>query len=213
MKWKSAVSLLAILAFAAIVTKVGGARSETAPTATDGKRAVATFAGGCFWCMQPPFEKLKGVISTTAGYTGGWKKDPTYEAVSSGTTGHAESVQVVYDPTRITYKKLLEVFWHNIDPVAVDRQFCDTGRQYRSAIFYHDETQHRLAEESKKALEASGRFHRPIATEIVKASTFYPAEAYPQDYYKKNPIRYKFYRFSCGRDKRLQEVWGKDAGH
>jgi peptide-methionine (S)-S-oxide reductase len=213
MKWKSAVSLLAILAFAAIVTKVGGARSETTPAATDGKRAVATFAGGCFWCMQPPFEKLKGVISTTAGYTGGWKKDPTYEEVSAGTTGHAESVQVIYDPTRITYQKLLEVFWHNIDPVAVDRQFCDTGRQYRSAIFYHDETQHKLAEESKKALETLGRFHRPIATEIVKASTFYPAEAYHQDYYKKNPIRYKFYRFSCGRDKRLREVWGKDAGH
>jgi peptide-methionine (S)-S-oxide reductase len=213
MKWKSAVGLLAILALAAIVTKGGGARSEMTPTPTDGKRAVATFAGGCFWCMQPPFEKLEGVISTTAGYTGGWKKDPTYEGVSSGTTGHAESVQVIYDPTRITYQALLEVFWHNIDPVAVDRQFCDTGRQYRSAIFYHDETQHRLAEESKKALEASGRFHRPIATEIVKASTFYPAEKNHQDYYKKNPIRYKFYRFSCGRDKRLREVWGKDAGH
>lgn len=171
--------------------------------------ATATFAGGCFWCMEPPFEKLAGVISVTSGYTGGQKLDPTYEEVSAGGTGHAESVQVLYDSTQITYAQLLEVFWHNIDPVAVNRQFCDAGSQYRSAIFFHNEEQKGWAEASKQELEQSGRFDRPIATEIVAASTFYPAEEYHQDFYKKNPLRYKAYRAGCGRDRRLEELWGQ----
>ena len=170
---------------------------------------IATFAGGCFWCMEPPYDKLDGVISTVSGYTGGRTVDPTYEEVSSGTTGHAESLQVTYDPSRIGYQKLLDVFWRNVDPLARDRQFCDIGEQYRSAIFYHDDEQKRLAEASKRALEQSGRFKQPIATQIVAALPFYPAEEYHQDYYKKNPIRYKFYRYNCGRDQRLKELWGE----
>ena len=173
----------------------------------------ATFAGGCFWCMEHPFDEIPGVVSVTPGYTGGQKKSPTYEEVSAGGTGHAESVQIVYDPARVTYERLLEVFWHNIDPVAKDRQFCDSGHQYRSAIFYHNEEQHRLALQSKAALEKNKTFKEPIATEIVQATEFYPAEEYHQHYYKKNPIRYKYYRTSCGRDKRLKELWGKEAGH
>ena len=174
----------------------------------ESKNQIATFAGGCFWCMEPPFDKVDGVISTISGYTGGRTENPTYEEVSSGTTGHAESVQVTFDPTRVSYDKLLDVFWHNIDPLARDRQFCDVGEQYRSAIFYHDEDQKRLAEASKKELEKSGRFKEPIATQIVAATAFYPAEDYHQDYYKKNPVRYKFYRYNCGRDQRLEALWG-----
>ncbi len=174
--------------------------------------AEATFAGGCFWCMEPPFDKLDGVITTTSGYTGGKKKNPTYKEVSRGGTGHTESIRVVYDASKISYRELLEVFWHNIDPLARNRQFCDIGDQYRSAIFYHDEEQRRLAEATKKQLEASGRFKDPIATQILAAGEFWPAEDYHQDYYKKNPIRYRFYRFSCGRDRRLEELWGKDSG-
>jgi peptide-methionine (S)-S-oxide reductase len=174
---------------------------------------TATFAGGCFWCMEPPFDKLKGVVSTTAGYSGGRTKNPTYEEVSSGSTGHAESIRVVYDPAKISYSRLLEVFWHNIDPTAKDRQFCDTGTQYRSAIFYHDENQRKLALESKRNLEKTKPFKGPIVTEITAAGEFYPAEEYHQDYYRKNPIRYKYYRFTCGRDKRLGELWGDAAGH
>ena len=155
--------------------------------------ATATFAGGCFWCMEPPFDKLEGVVSTTSGYTGGTLKNPTYEEVSAGGTGHAESLQVVYDPAKISYAQLLEVFWRNIDPTVKDRQFCDVGHQYRTAIFYHDEEQKRLALESKQRLEQSGKFPA-IYTEIVPAGTFYPAEDYHQDYYKKNPVRYKYYR-------------------
>ena len=182
-----------------------GASQSTGPTET----AKATFAGGCFWCMEPPFDKLDGVISTISGYAGGKKKNPTYEEVSAGNTGHAEVVQVTYDPKKITYEKLLEVFWRNVDPLTPNRQFCDVGSQYRTAIFYHDETQKRLAEESKKAL--SKRFKEPIVTEIVAASEFYPAEDYHQDYYTKNPLRYKYYRYSCGRDQRLEELWGPAA--
>lgn len=170
--------------------------------------AVAIFAGGCFWCMEPPYDKLPGVIETTSGYIGGHVADPSYEAVSAGGTGHAEAVKVTYDPDRIDYAKLLEVFWHNIDPVAVDRQFCDVGEQYRSAVFYVNEKQQQLALESKRRLAASGRFDEPIATEIVPATTFYPAEEYHQNYYKENPLRYKFYRYRCGRDARLEEIWG-----
>jgi len=188
-----------------------GLLAASVAAAADAPRATATFAGGCFWCMQPPFESLPGVVSTTVGYTGGTVDHPTYEQVSEGGTGHAESVQVVYDPTKIEYTKLLDVFWHNVDPLTKDAQFCDHGRQYRTAIFVQDDEQQRLAEASKNALEASKRFDRPIVTEIVRASTFWPAEDYHQRYHEKNPIRYKFYRWNCGRDQRLQEVWGADA--
>ena len=173
------------------------------------KTEKATFAGGCFWCMEPPFDKIDGVISTTSGYAGGQRKNPSYEDVSAGGTGHAEVVQVVYDPARVTYAQLLDVFWRNIDPVTANRQFCDGGNQYRSAIYYHDANQKKLAEESKRKLEQSGRFNKPIVTEIAPVGTFYPAEEYHQNYYLKNPLRYKFYRFNCGRDQRLEELWGK----
>ena len=170
--------------------------------------AVATFAGGCFWCMEHPYDELEGVISTTVGYTGGHKEDPTYEQVSGGWTGHTESVQVVYNPRKVSYQKLLEVFWRNIDPLDGKGQFCDKGSQYRPAIFYHDENQKRLAELSKKALEESKQFDQHIVTEITPASEFYRAEDYHQDYYKTHPFRYKFYRYACGRDQRLRELWG-----
>jgi peptide-methionine (S)-S-oxide reductase len=190
----SRIALLAVLVLAA-------------PAAAD--EAKATFAGGCFWCMQPPFEKLPGVVSTTVGYTGGTVKHPTYEQVSDGGTGHAESIQIVYDPAKIGYEKLLDVFWHNVDPLTRDAQFCDHGRQYRTAIFYHDDTQRRLAEASKEALQK--RFDRPIVTEIVAAGEFWPAEEYHQRYHEKNPVRYRFYRWNCGRDARLKDVWGAEA--
>ena len=170
--------------------------------------AKATFAGGCFWCMEPPFDKLPGVVSTTSGYIGGTRKNPTYEQVSAGGTGHAEAVQVVYDPSKINYAKLLEVFWHNVDPLTPDAQFCDHGDQYRTGIFVHDAEQKRLAEESKARVQKKFA-ERKVVTEIVQASAFYPAEEYHQDYYEKNPIRYKFYRTSCGRDARLKELWGE----
>jgi len=171
--------------------------------------AKATFAGGCFWCMEAPFDEIPGVVSTISGYTGGQQKNPTYEEVSAGRTGHAESVQITYDSTKISYAQLLTVFWHNIDPLAANRQFCDGGTQYRSTIFYHNEEQRRLAEESKRSLEQSGKLDKPIVTEIVPLSEFYSAEEYHQDFYKKNPIRYKAYRTGCGRDRRLKELWGE----
>ena len=173
---------------------------------------VAIFAGGCFWCMEHPFDELAGVISTTAGYTGGRASNPTYKAVSAGGTGHAESVQVTYDTSKVSYEKLLDVFWHNIDPLAVDRQFCDEGSQYRSAIFYSTPEQQALADTSKQKVQEE--FDKPVATQIVAAGRFYPAEEYHQDYYRKNPIRYKLYRLKCGRDQRLQQLWGppKEAG-
>lgn len=177
------------------------------------KQEKATFAGGCFWCMEAPFDKLEGVVSVTAGYTGGTVRKPTYEQVSAGGTGHAEAVQIVFDPARVSYSRLLEIFWHNIDPTAKDRQFCDTGNQYRSGIFYHSEQQRQAALQSKSALDKSKPFREPIATEITAATEFYPAEEYHQHYYKKNPLRYKYYRSSCGRDKRLKELWGNLAGH
>ena len=170
---------------------------------------TATFAGGCFWCMVPPFDKLEGVASVTSGYTGGHTVNPNYEQVSAGGTGHAEAVQILYDPGKISYEKLLDIFWHNIDPTATDHQFCDYGDQYRSEIFYHTEQQKRLAEQSRAALEKSKPFKEPIVTKITPASSFYPAEDYHQDFYKKSPIRYKFYRYHCGRDQRLEELWGK----
>lgn len=168
--------------------------------------AKATFAGGCFWCMEKPFDTLPGVVSTTSGYTGGQTERPSYRQVSSGKTGHAESMQVVYDPTQVSYEKLLDVFWHNVDPLDAGGQFCDRGSQYRSSVFTHDEQQRKLAEESKVALEKSGI--QPIATEIVSAGEFYPAEDYHQNYYETNALKYRFYRFACGRDQRLTEVWG-----
>jgi peptide-methionine (S)-S-oxide reductase len=196
------------LAFAGVLMAAapGSGDARMAQPAPGRHLAKATFAGGCFWCMEGPFDKLEGVVSTTSGYTGGQKKNPTYEEVSAGGTGHAESVEIVYDPAKVSYEKLLDVYWHNIDPLTKDRQFCDAGTQYRSAIFYHDETQKRLAEASRA--EVQKRFKQPIATQIVPASAFYPAEEYHQDYYKKNPIRYKFYRTGCGRDRRLEELWG-----
>ena len=175
--------------------------------------AVATFAGGCFWCMEAPYDKLPGVTATISGYTGGRTVNPSYQDVSSGSTGHAEAVQVVYDPKKVSYEKLLEVFWVNIDPTVKNRQFCDSGTQYRTAIFYHDEAQRKAAEASKAAIEKSKPFKAPIVTPIEMAGPFYPAEDYHQDYYKKNPVKYQIYRTGCGRDARLKDLWGDRAGH
>lgn len=172
--------------------------------------AVATFAGGCFWCMEPPFDKLDGVISTTSGYTDGHKKNPTYREVSAGSTGHTEAIQIKYDPAKISYEKLLTVFWKNIDPTTKNSQFCDHGSQYRSGIYYHNTAQRKAAEASFKSLEQTKPFKQAIVTELDAASTFYPAEDYHQNYYQKNPLRYKYYRYSCGRDQRLEQLWGKD---
>jgi len=169
---------------------------------------TATFAGGCFWCMEHPFDELEGVLSTTSGYTGGHKDHPTYEEVSSGVTGHTEAIQIRFDPSRITYKKLLDVYWHNTDPTTPNRQFCDVGTQYRPAIFYHSEAQKQAAEASKQKLQQHKPFTQAIVTEIVAAGRFWPAEEYHQNYYLKNPLRYKFYRFNCGRDQRLRQLWG-----
>ena len=207
-------ALLFILSiFAASFAMAASSTATPKPGASAAKQLQkATFAGGCFWCMEHPFDELPGVVSVTSGYTGGHKKNPTYEEVSSGGTGHTEAVQILYDPSKIGYDKLLNRFWHNIDPTVKDRQFCDVGNQYRSGIFFHDEEQRRLAMESRKALEANKTFKEPIVTEVVAASAFYPAEEYHQHYYKKNPIRYKYYRTSCGRDKRLKELWGNAAG-
>lgn len=176
----------------------------------DTKTEKATFAGGCFWCMEPPFEKLDGVTEVISGYTGGKKVNPTYEEVSYGGTGHLESVQIIYDPSKITYSELLDVFWKQIDPTDPNGQFVDRGLQYRSAIFYHNDEQKSLAEKSKEELDKSGRYNKPIVTEIIQASTFYKAEDYHQDYYKKNPIRYKFYRYNSGRDQYLKKIWGNE---
>ncbi len=204
------MSLAAAVLIGAALTFVSAeAQTSATPVAGPGL-AKATFAGGCFWCMEPPFDKLDGVISTTSGYTGGERRHPTYGEVSSGRTAHAEAVEVVYDPVKISYAQLLDVFWVNIDPLTRNRQFCDHGAQYRTAIFFHDAEQERLARESKRRIEASGRFADPVVTQIVEAAEFWAAEDYHQDYYMKNPIRYKFYRFGCGRDRRLKELWGDD---
>jgi peptide-methionine (S)-S-oxide reductase len=173
----------------------------------------ATLAGGCFWCMEAPFDTLPGVVSVTPGYSGGKEINPTYEQVSSGVTGHAEVVQIVFNPSKTSYSRLLDIFWHNIDPTVSDRQFCDAGSQYRSAIFYHSEEQRRIALQSKAALEKNKPFKGSIVTEITPFGDFYAAEEYHQHYYKKNPLRYKYYRKSCGRDRRLNELWGDAAGH
>lgn len=186
------------------LTRVG-ARPQGVSQPPAAGQARATFAGGCFWCMEPPFDELDGVVSTTSGYTGGLKVNPTYEQVSSGGTGHAEAVEVVFEPDKVTYQQLLDVFWRNIDPFSATRQFCDVGEQYRPAILVHDLEQRRLAEASRKAVRQ--RFSAPIVVEILDAAPFYVAEAYHQDYYRKNPVRYRYYRWACGRDRRLAEIW------
>jgi peptide-methionine (S)-S-oxide reductase len=212
-RWLAALSAL-LLAFAGAAGLSAQDRSQPpARAATDKATAVATFAGGCFWCMEPPFDKIDGVISTTSGYTGGIVVNPSYEQVSGGRTGHAEAVQVVYDPSKVKYEKLLDVFWHNVDPTVRDRQFCDVGSQYRTGIFVHNAEQKRLALASKTELEKNKSFKAPIVTEIVDATQFWPAEDYHQDYYIKNPVRYRYYRSGCGRDARLKELWGERAGH
>lgn len=173
------------------------------------KKEIATFAGGCFWCMEPPFENVKGVESITVGYTGGHTVNPTYEDVCSGKSGHAEAIQVVFDPSVVSYEDLVRVFWHNIDPTTANKQFCDIGTQYRTAIFTHDENQKEVAENTKKELEQSGKFH-VIATEIAPAGVFYPAEEYHQKYHSKNPVRYGLYHHGSGRDSTLRKIWGKE---
>lgn len=174
--------------------------------------ATAVFAGGCFWCMEPPFDKLEGVFATTSGYTGGHTDKPTYKQVSSDTTGHYEAIEISYDPSKIDYATLLNVFWHNVDPLDAKGQFCDKGESYRTAIFYNSDEQKKLAQASKKELVESGYFNEDVVTVIEAIITFYPAEEYHQDYYQKSPVRYKYYRFACGRDNRLEELWGEVAG-
>jgi peptide-methionine (S)-S-oxide reductase len=187
----------------------GHAEASARSAATEQTTAKATFAAGCFWCTEADFDKVPGVLSTTSGFTGGKLKDPTYEQVSRGGTGHAEAVEVVYDPSKVTYEQLLDHFWKNVDPLTANRQFCDVGDQYRPAIFFHDEAQHRAAEESKNRVQQ--RFKEPIVVEIVPAAAFYRAEAYHQDYYKKNPLQYRYYRWGCGRDTRLADLARKQS--
>ncbi len=201
----------AFLLVGIVLAIAGRVPAQERPPA-EAKSARAVFAGGCFWCMEAPFDKLPGVLSSTSGYAGGQVKHPTYEQVSAGVTGHAEVVQVLYDPKRITYAQLLDVFWRNIDPLDRNGQFCDKGSQYRSALFYGNEGERGLAEESKRRVEQ--RLGRPVVTQIAPAGAFYPAEEYHQDFYRKNPGRYQSYRQGCGRDRRLKELWGDEAaGH
>src|SRR5215510_978209 len=197
---------IALSAFVSLGLVASAAGQGSEPQRT----AIATFAGGCFWCVEADFDKVDGVISTTSGYTGGSVANPTYQQVSAGGTGHTEAVKVAYDPAKVSYEKLLDVFWHNHDPLAKNAQFCDHGEQYRAGIFYHDEDQRRLAEASRQAVQK--RFKEPVQTEISPAGAFYVAEDYHQDFYQKNPVRYKFYRYNCGRDKRLEQLWGKKNG-
>ncbi len=192
------------LALFALTLAAFAAQAQSAPPAM----AKATFAGGCFWCVEADFDKLPGVLATTSGYIGGSVANPTYQQVSAHTTGHAEAVEIVYDPAKVSYEQLLAHYWRNIDPTTQDRQFCDAGSAYRPAIFTHGEQQLAAARASLAALEKSKPFKEPIVTQIVAASAFYPAEAYHQDYYKKNPVRYKYYRSGCGRDARLAQLWG-----
>jgi peptide-methionine (S)-S-oxide reductase len=200
-------------AIAVLLTFAGAASAQAqGASAAAGATAIATFAGGCFWCVESDFDKLPGVLSTTSGYTGGTVANPSYEQVSSKTTGHAESVEIAYDPKRISYEQLLTHFWHSIDPTTKDRQFCDVGSPYRTAIFVHGAAQRRVAEASLAELQKTKPFKEPIVTQIVDAGPFYPAEVYHQDYYRKNPVRYHYYRSSCGRDARLEQLWGPLAG-
>jgi peptide-methionine (S)-S-oxide reductase len=204
----NARKLLPLIWSAALALALPGPGWGQAQPAPKPATVKATFAGGCFWCMEEAFDQVPGVVATVSGYMGGHVKNPTYEQVSTARTGHAEVVQVEYDPSKVTYARLLEVFWRNIDPTQKDAQFCDFGSQYRSGIFYHDEEQKRLADASRAALVKSKPFKGEIVTEITKASQFYPAEGYHQDYYLKNPARYKFYKSGCGRESRLKQLWG-----
>ena len=197
-----------LLSVAFIIAAAGVAAAQSAQPAPG--RAVATFAGGCFWCTEADFDKVPGVISTTSGYIGGKVANPTYEQVSAGGTGHAEAVEVVYDPGKVSYQQLLTVYWRSVDPTVQNRQFCDSGEQYRTAIFVHSDQERALAEASKKTVEAE--LKKPIYTQIVAAGPFYKAEEYHQDFYQKNPAKYKFYRWNCGRDQRLEQIWGKPKG-
>jgi peptide-methionine (S)-S-oxide reductase len=213
---KGMIKMTAAVVAAILIAATGaaisgeGAKPEAEAPRPD-KTEVAIFAGGCFWCMEPPYDKLEGVISTTSGYAGGKTVNPTYEQVSSGETGHIEVVRIEYDPAKVSYDKLLEVFWRNIDPLDAGGQFCDRGAHYRSAILYLNEDQKRAAEASKARLEGPGGLGKPVATELLPVYAFYAAEAYHQDYYKKNPVRYRFYRMNCGRDARLKALWGDSA--
>jgi peptide-methionine (S)-S-oxide reductase len=205
MQMRSKLAILGIAA-AILLALLVIRQSNAAPTPAAPKGlAKATFAGGCFWCMVHPFDELKGVVKVTSGYAGGHTNDPTYEEVSAGNSGHRESVEVLYDPRQITYEKLLDVFWHNVDPTNNNGQFCDEGSQYRSGIFYHDAEQKRLADASKAALQKRMK----VYADVLPAGYFYAAEEYHQDYYKKNPVRYRFYRLNCGRDYVLGKVWGR----
>ena len=204
-----------VTVFSLTILFLGCARPDDGKMAVVGDHStnsafdIATFAGGCFWCTEADFDKLPGVVSTTSGYIGGTKKNPTYKQVVAGRTGHVEAVQVRFDPTKTNFSKLLSAYWLTIDPFTQNRQFCDAGAQYRSVIFYHNEEQQELARTSKVTLEASGRFTQPVVTEVLPATKFYPAEEYHQDYYLKNPVRYRIYRNNCGRDQRLEELWGR----
>lgn len=196
-----------LMSLTLVLATAGMAGAQNAPKP---ERAVATFAGGCFWCVEADFDKVAGVISTTSGYIGGTTPNPTYKQVSGGSTGHAEAVQIVYDPTKVSYAKLLDYFWRHIDPLTKDAQFCDRGREYRSAIFTHGEEQAKLAAASRKKVE--GLLKQKVYTEISAAGTFYKAEDYHQDYYQKNATKYKFYRWNCGRDQRIEQIWGAQKG-
>ena len=205
------MKLLSLLVVALTAFSGAGSAHAQAPASKPAAAARAIFAGGCFWCMEEAFDKVPGVIATTSGYVGGQTKNPTYDQVSTGRTGHAEAVQVEFDPARVSYERLLDAFWHNIDPTQKDAQFCDHGPQYRSAIFYLTDEQRRLAEASRATLAANKSFKGEIVTQIAKADVFYPAEEYHQDYHSKNPVRYQFYKTGCGREARLKELWGSRA--
>ena len=214
MRHRSIFITAVLLAVAYVWLRGGfvGVLATTAPQpqgAAPSAPARATFAAGCFWCVEADFDKVPGVVATTSGYIGGRLKNPTYEQVSRGGTGHTEAVEILYDPARVTYEQLLDHFWKNVDPLAAHRQFCDVGDQYRPAIFAHDEAQRQAAETSKARVQA--RFKDPVVVTVEPATTFYRAEAYHQDYYKKNPVQYRYYRWSCGRDQRLKELWGKTS--
>jgi len=200
------------LLFVSLMIATAGAQTPALPATNATATAKATFAGGCFWCVESDFDKVPGVLSTTSGYIGGTVANPTYEQVSAKSTGHAEAVEIVYDPAKVSYEQLLVKFWRSIDPTTRDRQFCDAGTPYRTAIFTHGTVQAAAAQRSLVELEKTKPFKEPIVTQIVPASPFYRAEDYHQDYYKKNPVRYNYYRLSCGRDARLRELWGKPPG-
>jgi peptide-methionine (S)-S-oxide reductase len=203
------VTLLSLTMLSACVPSDAEQMGVAADQSTGSASGMATFAGGCFWCTEADFDQLPGVISTTSGYIGGKEENPTYKQVVAGKTGHVEAVLVRFDMNKTSFAELLAAYWLTIDPLTPNRQFCDTGAQYRSVIFYHNDEQHVLTRKSKATLEASGRFAQPVVTEIWPATTFYPAEEYHQDYYLKNPVRYRYYRSNCGRDQRLKELWGK----